>query len=52
MSDTITVRDISKRFAGRAVVERLTFSVRRGEVFAPLGPNGAGKTTSSISPAT
>ncbi len=37
--------DVSKSFAGRLVVERLSFEVRPGEVFALLGPNGAGKTT-------
>lgn len=36
---------VSKSFAGRTVVEHLSFDVQRGEVFALLGPNGAGKTT-------
>lgn len=43
--DVIEADGITKRFANRDVVERLPFTVRRGEVFAPLGPNGAGKTT-------
>src|SRR5438067_8464039 len=41
----IEVRDLVKAYDGRAVVDRLTFSVAPGEVFALLGPNGAGKTT-------
>jgi ABC-2 type transport system ATP-binding protein len=41
----IEVRDLVKRYDGRAVVDRLSFVVGRGEVFALLGPNGAGKTT-------
>ncbi len=41
----ITVRRLVKRYAGRAVVDGLDLTVRRGEVFALLGPNGAGKTT-------
>jgi ABC-2 type transport system ATP-binding protein len=41
----VEVRELVKAYNGRAVVNRLTFSVRPGEVFALLGPNGAGKTT-------
>ena len=39
------VLDLVKRYAGRAVVDSLSFSVRPGTVFALLGPNGAGKST-------
>ena len=45
MQDLVTVQNITKRFGERAAVDRLSFTVRRGEVFALLGPNGAGKTT-------
>jgi ABC-2 type transport system ATP-binding protein len=47
MSETpaVEVRDLVKSYAGRAVVDGLSFSVEQGEVFALLGPNGAGKTT-------
>lgn len=41
----LEVREVSKAFAGLSAVERLSFEIRRGEVFALLGPNGAGKTT-------
>lgn len=41
----VEVRGLSKTYAGRAVVDDLSLSVQRGEVFALLGPNGAGKTT-------
>jgi ABC-2 type transport system ATP-binding protein len=41
----IEVRGLVKRYDGRAVVDDLSFSVGRGEIFALLGPNGAGKTT-------
>jgi ABC-2 type transport system ATP-binding protein len=41
----IEVVDLSKRYAGRAVVDDLSFRVERGEIVALLGPNGAGKTT-------
>jgi ABC-2 type transport system ATP-binding protein len=41
----LEVRDVLKSYDGRAVVNRVTFEVRPGEIFALLGPNGAGKTT-------
>lgn len=41
----IVVDTFSKRYGTNRVVDRLSFTVRRGEVFALLGPNGAGKTT-------
>jgi len=41
----LRVHGVSRRFSGRIAVERLSFELRQGEVFALLGPNGAGKTT-------
>jgi ABC-2 type transport system ATP-binding protein len=41
----IEVEDLVKRYDGVPVVDRVSFDVERGEVFAILGPNGAGKTT-------
>ncbi|MBX3745605.1 MAG: ABC transporter ATP-binding protein [Verrucomicrobiae bacterium] len=41
----IDVRDVTKRFAGRTVVDGVALEVRRGEIFGFLGPNGSGKTT-------
>lgn len=41
----IEVSELSKSFAGRVALDRVTFSVERGEVVGLLGPNGAGKTT-------
>jgi len=41
----LDVRDVLKSYDGRAVVNRVTFEVAPGEIFALLGPNGAGKTT-------
>ncbi|GAC1406034.1 MAG: ABC transporter ATP-binding protein [Chloroflexota bacterium] len=41
----ISVRGITKVYAGRRVVDGLSFEVYRGEIFALLGVNGTGKTT-------
>ena len=41
----IVVENLTKRYGTNTVVDRLSFSVQRGEIFALLGPNGAGKTT-------
>ncbi|MEM0492684.1 MAG: ABC transporter ATP-binding protein [Candidatus Thermoplasmatota archaeon] len=41
----IEVKHLVKRYGSKTVVNDVTFSVRRGEIFGFLGPNGAGKTT-------
>jgi ABC-2 type transport system ATP-binding protein len=41
----IEVADLVKRYGQLRAVDGLSFTVRRGEIFALLGPNGAGKTT-------
>ena len=41
----IQVRELSKRFGATVAVDRLDFSVEKGEILGFLGPNGAGKTT-------
>jgi ABC-2 type transport system ATP-binding protein len=41
----IEVENLTKRYGNLLAVNGISFSVRKGEVFAFLGPNGAGKTT-------
>ena len=41
----IDVRGLTKRYAGRAVVDNFAIRVERGQIYGFLGPNGSGKTT-------
>jgi len=41
----IDVQQITKRYGQHTAIDRVTFTVAKGEVLAFLGPNGAGKTT-------
>ena len=42
---SVSVKNLTKSFSGRRVVDDLFFDVQKGEVFALLGHNGAGKST-------
>ncbi len=41
----IEVLNLTKKFNGFVAVDKISFDVKKGEIFAFLGPNGAGKTT-------
>jgi len=45
MDNIIEVKNLTKKFNGFIAVDNISFSVKKGEIFAFLGPNGAGKTT-------
>ena len=41
----IEVKDLTKKYNGFTAVNKISFSVKKGEIFGFLGPNGAGKST-------
>ena len=41
----VEVENLVRRYGQLTAVDRISFSVHRGEIFGILGPNGAGKTT-------
>jgi ABC-2 type transport system ATP-binding protein len=43
--EAVAVEGLVKRFGAFTAVDRISFSVTRGEIFGFLGPNGAGKST-------
>ncbi|MFF2907645.1 ABC transporter ATP-binding protein [Paenibacillus sp. NPDC057934] len=41
----LQMNEVSKIIKGKAIVDKLFFQIRKGEIVGLLGPNGAGKTT-------
>jgi ABC-type multidrug transport system ATPase subunit len=41
----VQTHELTKKYGDRLAVDRVSMTVRRGEVYGFLGPNGAGKTT-------
>ncbi len=45
METVLELMNVKKTIRKKTIINNLSFSVRKGEVFGFLGPNGAGKTT-------
>ncbi len=45
MESLITVKDFRMVFGDKTVIKKLSFEVKKGEIFGLLGSNGSGKTT-------
>jgi len=46
MSETILkISDVTKKYKGKAVVDSISMTIRRGDIYGLIGRNGAGKTT-------
>lgn len=45
MSEIVEVRDLTAGYGDKAILEGISFDVRRGEVFVVLGGSGCGKST-------
>jgi len=44
-SNAVSVKDLEKRFGSFTAVDRISFTVKKGEIYGFIGPNGAGKST-------
>lgn len=45
VKNILEVKELTKKYGRKKVVDGISFDVKKGEIFGILGPNGAGKTT-------
>ncbi|MBG9368115.1 ABC transporter ATP-binding protein [Streptococcus sp. NLN64] len=45
MENVLTIKDLSKRFGQQSVLNNVTLTIKKGEIYGLIGKNGAGKTT-------
>jgi ABC-2 type transport system ATP-binding protein len=45
MDSTIQVQEVSKRFGKKEILNKVSLSIPKGEIYGLIGPSGAGKTT-------
>lgn len=45
MDNSVKVKNVTKRFNDKLVLDNISFEIKRGDIFGFIGPNGAGKST-------
>ena len=45
MVNALEIRNLTKEFTGKVVLDRISFDVKKGEIFGIIGMSGSGKTT-------
>lgn len=45
MENILEVKQLSKQYSKTLAADKVSFEIKKGEIFALIGPNGAGKTT-------
>ena len=45
MTNALEIRNLTKEFAGKVVLDHISFNVEKGEIFGIIGMSGSGKTT-------
>lgn len=45
MENVLEVKQLSKQYSKVLAADKISFEIKKGEIFALIGPNGAGKTT-------